>query len=406
MRATIEKYLPDFDQIKKIKEKLRACKDEWLEEDEKGRKVLGHNTVRQIIENAVDGATYWDFDIDHQWREEVYKYDKKTGTWSFDGYVYHVRGSLFIAGIGQRTQYGCKVAIGGKDNQNSAYKAAASDCFKKCASLFGIGEEIYSKIKIDTDDEYTQLQADPNYMMIPQQQSWDQQPGYGPFMQQQSYQGQLAYGYPQGNGWGQPIYDQQPVYQQPQQQIYWAGQANPVASNVVQFPQQQASQQQANWVEDINKQANGTFTMTDDQFPFNPYNEGTPEHDQWNRAHLPQQQESASQQANNYVAQPTAQAEPASFTAQPQEFGAPINVQAPTTVQQEQSQPQPSAIPAEWDQNELMKVHQHRARLGIQTDEQMNHYIRDFLKSDTATMKDLTPDKLKSFNEYLSKIAV
>jgi|SRR5579875_476606 len=207
MIQVIDKYLPEMALLSEVRKKLRECKDEWLEKDAKGNNVLGHNTVRQILESATDGITYWDFYIKEQWREEVYKFNKQTNSWVFDGYVYHVRGGIFIAGIGYREQYGSKVAIGGKDNQNSAYKAAASDCFKKSASLFGIGEAVYSKIKVqmDDDDQYNQMQQDPNYAFV-QQPSFDPSANYYQQPMQQWQQGfnhqsfqdqsQSSWGYP------------------------------------------------------------------------------------------------------------------------------------------------------------------------------------------------------------------
>src|SRR5690606_24173902 len=126
------------------------------------------------------GITTWSFSVEKEWREEVMKLPKGTNQWIFDGYVYHVRGTLHIEGIGSRTQYGSKVAVGGKDNQNSSYKAAASDCLKKCASLFGVGSSIYSKIKIETDEEqwaqYNQQNAayDYNQQQVQNQRQYEQ----------------------------------------------------------------------------------------------------------------------------------------------------------------------------------------------------------------------------------------
>lgn len=160
----------DVEEAKKIRETLKECKDEWLESKPNGHgKYLGVNTIRQILDSA---AGYWDFTILEQWREEVYKFDKSSRTYNFDGYVYHVKGELYIPLLGRRSQFGSKPAVGGKDNQDSAYKAAASNCLNKCASLFGVGESVYSKIKVDIEEEqqYQQMQQDPNYYMQPAQQ--------------------------------------------------------------------------------------------------------------------------------------------------------------------------------------------------------------------------------------------
>jgi hypothetical protein len=397
----IEKYLPSIEQLKDIKKALKTCKEEWLETKPGGRnkpesKYMGVNTVRQILDHAVDGITYWDFGLLAQWREEIYKNEKNTANWMFDGYVYHVKGYLFIPGLGYREQYGCKIAIGGRDNQDSAYKAAASNCLVKCASLFGVGEEIYSKIKVDMDDDlqYQQMQMDPNYYI--------QQPnGYPQGYPQQGYQQgyQQGWGGPQ-QGWGQP----QGAWDQ-------TGYGGPNLGNVVAFPSQQqqgwgGQPSQQSWAYEVNQQANGNFDIHPDQFPFNPFNEGTPEHDQWNQRNLPQAQ------GQNYEAQPQGTAKPQGdvqpngYSAQPQvtQYGVPAQAQQTAQTQQASSQDQgPSAIPPQWDQNEIMRTHQHRQRLKLTTDEQLNPYIRDFLKKEDATLKDLTPENLKSFNDYLEK---
>ncbi|WP_192043676.1 hypothetical protein [Paenibacillus rhizovicinus] len=415
MRPTIEKYLPDFEQIKKIKETLKKCKDEWLEKDPKGKPVLGHNTMRQIIDHAVEGVSYWDFGIEREWREEVYKHDKVSNSYQFDGYVYHVKGWLYIAGVGQREQYGCKIAIGGKDNQNSAYKAAASDAFKKAASLFSVGEEIYSKIKVEMDDEqqYQQMMGDPNYQ-FQQAPQYQQQPAPYPNGQQQQWSPATDPTWtPQPQWQAQPqAYDMNPGYQQPQQQQAFG--------NVYQYPTGQqlpVQQQQGGWPQDVNQEANGNFDATNpNSYPFNPHNEGTPEAAEWDRVNMPNQQQPVNGQPQEQAfmaqpqgaAQPQGQAQPQGYAAQPQSYGAPVQAQQPMTPAsaQEQQATQPSAVPIEWNQSELMRMHEHRGRLNIQSEEQMNSYIRDYLKNSEASMKDITPENLKGLNDYLMNIAV
>lgn len=277
-------YMPDLSKLSAVKKALKNCKDEWLETKpgNKGGKFLGVNTVRQILDHAVEGVTYWDFGITKEWKEEVHKFDKNKNAWEFDGYVYHVRGYLMIAGIGHREQYGCKIAIGGKDNQDSAYKAAASNCLVKCSSMFGVGEEIYSKIKIETDDEkdYHDLQQQAQYKITTP------------------------------------------------------------AENVV-------------------------------------YMNKSP------------------QPAVPYDPKPVAAVAQA-YMAQPVTYGQPVVTEVPKA----------QATPNDWDVEEMKQIHFHRERLRIATNDQFLIYIRDFLKKDQASLSDITPVNLKSFNQYLSQIMV
>jgi len=54
-----------------------------------------------------------------------------------------VYGKMHIPGLGVREQFGAHVLDGPSDQWGDAFKAAASDCFKKCASLFGVCLDLY-----------------------------------------------------------------------------------------------------------------------------------------------------------------------------------------------------------------------------------------------------------------------
>ena len=55
-----------------------------------------------------------------------------------------VLGSLTVPGWGVREQYGAAVLVGGANVQENAFKSAATDAKKKCASSFGIALEMYA----------------------------------------------------------------------------------------------------------------------------------------------------------------------------------------------------------------------------------------------------------------------
>lgn len=57
--------------------------------------------------------------------------------------IAEVLGRMIVPGFGVREQFGTKVLIGGSSEQEGASKAAATDALKKCATLFGIGLELY-----------------------------------------------------------------------------------------------------------------------------------------------------------------------------------------------------------------------------------------------------------------------
>jgi recombination DNA repair RAD52 pathway protein len=57
--------------------------------------------------------------------------------------VAKVLGRLTVPGLGVKEQYGSKVIIGGATEQEASFKSASTDALKKCATLFGIGLELY-----------------------------------------------------------------------------------------------------------------------------------------------------------------------------------------------------------------------------------------------------------------------
>lgn len=63
-----------------------------------------------------------------------------------------VLGQLILPDLGVvKEQYGTKILIGGASEQEGAAKAAATDALKKCATLVGIGLELYDDSDIPAD---------------------------------------------------------------------------------------------------------------------------------------------------------------------------------------------------------------------------------------------------------------
>jgi len=59
--------------------------------------------------------------------------------------VVQVHGRLVVPGWGIREQWGAQPLSGGSDVQEHAFKSAATDAMKKCASMFGIALDLYGK---------------------------------------------------------------------------------------------------------------------------------------------------------------------------------------------------------------------------------------------------------------------
>lgn len=403
--------------LKTVKDKLKECKDEWLERNAKNQPALGVLTVQQILDNAVQGVTTWDFRIEEQWREEVSKFNKQSGQWIFDGYVYHVRGHLSIDGIGTRTQYGSKVAIGGKDNQNSSYKAAASDCLKKCASLFGVGASIYSKIKIETEEDQwaQQNQQNASYDYNQQQIQNQQQHNQQQVAQQQPQQVTL----PNGDV-------QQGEYIWSQQQQNWIHQTQYQVQNGGQYPSAGLTQEQRNnWTEEVMRQYDPqgyNQMMTEQQRQTYEMNKTIEEADKavvnggvnFPFENVPAKQETAQPQQQeaqpqNFQAQPQAEAQQQQYQAKDvTTVGAPVvNKEEPkkendplANVQADNPWGTPENVA------ELGIFQQHKERLSVKNDADLLPHVREYFKDASAGINSITPETLKGFNAYLQNIAV
>lgn len=67
--------------------------------------------------------------------------------------VAHVVGKLTAPGFGSRVGFGSKTIIGGASEQESCFKAAATDALKKAATLFGIALDLYEDIPYQLQEE-------------------------------------------------------------------------------------------------------------------------------------------------------------------------------------------------------------------------------------------------------------
>lgn len=95
----------------------------------------------------------------YQWSFEVLekniiksepKLNKKTNTAEEQPPYMEVLGRLTVPGVGIKEQYGTKVILGGASEQEGVAKAATTDALKKCATMLGIGLELYEDEPVET----------------------------------------------------------------------------------------------------------------------------------------------------------------------------------------------------------------------------------------------------------------
>jgi hypothetical protein len=137
--------------------------------------IEGETVIRLL--NEAFGESGWSFQIVNKsivpaepkqvtkWNSDTHRADKvfnEDGTPKMEPQppIVEVLGRLTIPGFGIREQFGTKTLIGGSSEQEGASKSAATDALKKCATLFGIGLELY-------DDKapapQTQTRTQPTY---------------------------------------------------------------------------------------------------------------------------------------------------------------------------------------------------------------------------------------------------
>ncbi len=106
--------------------------------------IEGH-TVIALLNEAFDYQ--WSFEIVSAEVIQGHDYKPPRGGQTKPGNKYvKVLGRLRVPGLGDvvKEQYGTKQMLGPTDTQEVAFKAATTDALKKCATLVGIGAQLYS----------------------------------------------------------------------------------------------------------------------------------------------------------------------------------------------------------------------------------------------------------------------
>lgn len=111
-----------------------------------GKKLsyISGSTVINILNDAF-GFYGWNWEIvEQKVIESLPKYNKSKNTMEEQPPYVQVLGRLTIPMLGiVKEQYGTKILIGGASEQEGATKSATTDAMKKCATMLGIGIELY-----------------------------------------------------------------------------------------------------------------------------------------------------------------------------------------------------------------------------------------------------------------------
>lgn len=122
--------------------------------------LCGSSAVVDLLNEAFDYQ--WDFEILDKWNENsISSVNKKTGEEYAQPPTCNVLGKLIVTVFDEKlntpvtiskTQFGSKVILGSANEQESTYKAAATDALKKCASLIGAGTQLWRSTNRGADE--------------------------------------------------------------------------------------------------------------------------------------------------------------------------------------------------------------------------------------------------------------
>lgn len=159
----------------RIKERISAkLPQQIIQKRDAGRgqqlSYISGSTVIDIL-NTTFGVFGWDFEIVKEWMQEstpwVNKYNG--GAVEEQNPIAFVHGRLTVRVVNERGEYitvtkesfGSKAVVGKQNEQESTFKAAQTDALKKCASLLGIGAELYRKA--EEQEYYESITIEPTW---------------------------------------------------------------------------------------------------------------------------------------------------------------------------------------------------------------------------------------------------
>jgi len=125
--------------------------------------IEGH-TVIDILNKAFNYN--WNFEVVNVYftksdRYEKKKYNSKEILYTEEPKsIIIVHGRLTVPNLGIREGFGTKISLGDASTQESTIKSASTDALKKCATLLGIGIELYRDEEPEKEPEIEPLNPD------------------------------------------------------------------------------------------------------------------------------------------------------------------------------------------------------------------------------------------------------
>lgn len=143
---------PNFQRDEAITKLEEPLKKDWIKQRKVGGNTLDYIEGTRVIEILNQAFSY-------QWSFEIISYKLiEAEPWKNQeqGKYALLIGQLTVPGLGVKQAPGTKTVIGRTDTQESVFKAAMTDSLKKCATLFGIGKELYLDEPVSTNNTSSQ----------------------------------------------------------------------------------------------------------------------------------------------------------------------------------------------------------------------------------------------------------
>lgn len=172
------------DLTESVKVLERKLDPKLIKQRDAGRGVkldyIGGHTVIRLLNEAF--GYKWSFEIVSDEivpsQPKVNKYAKAGEAPEPQPPVVKVKGRLTVPGVGVKEQYGSKVLVGGASEQESTFKSASTDALKKCATLLGIGLELYDDDEAEGATVANTPGATPQTYSKPSYNKSDSKPSY------------------------------------------------------------------------------------------------------------------------------------------------------------------------------------------------------------------------------------
>lgn len=328
---------PNFSQFNALNIIQKPTNPNWVKKKQ-GLDYVSGDTVIRMLNKAFNYR--WSYYImDSRVVSSQDKYDKYKKESVSQGAVVQVHGRLVVPGWGVREQWGSQPLIGGSDVQEHAFKSAATDAMKKCASMFGIALDLYGQ------DGAADLMVGTNDYLVDDKKLLEN------IKDQMRKQHEAAH-------------QQQETETAPKPET----------------PAEQVEPQEYHAEPDLAQAASNPAPPVPTQEPAQQMSQPAPEQVQQVAQEVVQQQQQQQQPVQEVPQQPT----------------------QPEVAQPEQQSVAPMPASKTWQAEDINGLKQFKKDRGIINNNDLDGFVQEFLNMPEATYYNITPENIKDFLTFLA----